>query len=89
MRAESQRMQAPSPRGWLKSEELPDAIAPKGYRILTGGATPGVRDPSPCSLLHPAGVQATPLAERLLPRPFGAQGRGGRPSLAGGSTPGY
>jgi len=45
----------------MKSEELPDTIAPKGHWRLTGGATPGVRDPLPGSLLHPGGVQATPL----------------------------
>src|SRR6266571_1618516 len=79
--------------GCLKSEELPDAIAPKGHWRLTGGATPGVRDPSPCSLLHPGGVQAIPPAyvfsSRFPLRPGGAQGKGGIPSLAGGHTPGY
>src|SRR2546425_2522417 len=53
-------------KGGLKSEELPNTIAPKGQWILTGGATPGVRNPSLFSPLHPRGGQAMPSAERLL-----------------------
>jgi len=53
------------------------AIAPQGQWILTGGATPGVRAPSLFSLLHPGGVPAMPIAERLLCHCFSYCNRSG------------
>jgi len=51
----------------IVSEDLLYAIAPQGHGRLTGGMTPGVREPSPFSLMRPEGVRVIPLAERLLP----------------------
>src|SRR5438094_1215021 len=50
-----------------QSDELSNAIAPKGQWILTGGKIPGVRDPSRFSLLHPGGVQAMPSLPVVTP----------------------
>jgi len=68
--------------------------SPEGAVEINQGCDP--RSTRPLTLLSPAHRRGaghrSHLASsppRLLPRPCGAQGRGGIPSLAGGYTPGY